>query len=199
MSPRSRAESPERSLTLSMFHRLLLIMTSTLTSKAGPNVAVVGGGIAGILLTIGLLKHCPHFKITLYESASAFGEIGAGVGFQPVMVRTMARIDPRIAAAFEKCIRGNEESDPPIWFTVRVSDGRKTGVRTGEELFKIPSRKGPRGGVHRAHFLDELVKLILDGITVFRKRIIDVQKTEDESGTSSLSSVSDCCLTSRWR
>ncbi|KAF3032228.1 hypothetical protein E8E11_000503 [Didymella keratinophila] len=157
-------------------------MTSTLQSKGGPNVAVIGGGIAGVLLTIALLKHCPHFKITLYESASAFGEIGAGVGFQPVMVRTMAQIDPRIAAAFEKCIQGNEESDPPIWFTVRVSDERKTGARTGEELFKIPSRKGPRGGVHRAHFLNELVRLIPDGIAVFGKRVLDVQKVGDASG-----------------
>jgi salicylate hydroxylase len=170
-------------------------MTPILSSTAGPNVAVVGGGIAGVLLTIALLKQCPHFKITLYESASAFGEIGAGVGFQPVMVRTMALIDPRIAAAFGKCIQGNEESDPPIWFTVRVSDERKKDVRTGEEVFKIPSRKGPRGGVHRAHLLDELVRLIPDGIAVFGKRVVDVQKAGDASGMSSHSSLSSCCLT----
>lgn len=170
-------------------------MTSAPPSNSGPNVAIVGGGIAGVLLTIALLKHCPHFDITLYESASAFGEIGAGVGFQPVMVRTMAQIDPRIAVAFEKCIQGNEESDPPIWFTVRVSDERRTGVKTGEEVFKIPSRKGPRGGVHRAHFLDELVKLIPDRIAVFGKRVIDLQKAHDQSGTFSHSCISDCCLT----
>jgi salicylate hydroxylase len=74
------------------------------SSQDAPSLAVVGGGIAGVLLTIALLKHCPQFSVTLYESASAFGEIGAGVGFQPVMVRTMALIDPRIAAAFEQCI-----------------------------------------------------------------------------------------------
>ncbi|KAJ4385010.1 hypothetical protein N0V86_000615 [Didymella sp. IMI 355093] len=124
----------------------------------------------------------PHFRITLYESASAFGEIGAGVGFQPVMVRTMALIDPRIAAAFEKCIQGNEETDPPVWFTVRVGDERKKGVQVGEEVFKIPSRRGPRGGVHRAHFLAELVKLIPDGVAIFGKRVIDIKKATDESG-----------------
>ncbi|KAF3031499.1 hypothetical protein E8E12_000309 [Didymella heteroderae] len=157
-------------------------MTYVLPTRAGPNVAIVGGGIAGVLLTIALLKHCPHFHITLYESAPAFGEIGAGVGFQPVMVRTMAQIDSRIADAFEKCIRGNEETDPPIWFTIRVSDERKKGVKTGGEVFKIPSRSGPRGGVHRAHFLDELVKLIPEGIAGFGKRVFGVQKAEDQSG-----------------
>ncbi|KAF2993220.1 hypothetical protein E8E13_000942 [Curvularia kusanoi] len=145
----------------------------------GPSLAVVGGGIAGVLLTIALQKHCPQFPITLYESASAFGEIGAGVGFQPVMVRTMALIDPRIASAFENCIKGNEETDPPIWFTVRVGDTRKKGVVVGEEVFKIPSRKGPRGGVHRAHFLAELVKLIPEGTAKFGKRVIDVKRTEE--------------------
>ncbi|KAF2621928.1 salicylate 1-hydroxylase-like protein [Macroventuria anomochaeta] len=161
-------------------------MTVPQPSQDAPNIAIVGGGIAGVTLTIALLKQCPHFRITLYESASAFGEIGAGVGFQPVMVRTMALIDPRIAVAFKKCIQGNEETDPPIWFTVRVGDQRKKGVAVGEELFKILSRSGPRGGVHRAHFLAELVKLIPDGIAQFRKRVVDITKAEDGSGDALL-------------
>lgn len=157
-------------------------MSSPQPSKNASNIAIVGGGIAGVLLTIALLKHCPHFQLTLYESASALGEIGAGVGFQPVMVRTMALIDPRIAVAFEKCIQGNEEMDQPIWFTVRVGDARKKGVQVGEEVFRILGRSGPRGGVHRAHFLAELVKLIPDGVAVFGKRVVDVSKAGDGSG-----------------
>ena len=43
-------------------------------------------------------------------------------------------------------------------------------------------RKGPRGGVHRAHFLDELVKLVPDGIAQFQKRLQDVTEAEDGSG-----------------
>jgi salicylate hydroxylase len=159
-------------------------------SQDAPNIAIVGGGIAGVTLTIAILTHCPHFRITLYESASAFGEIGAGVGFQPVMVRTMGLIDPRIAAAFIKCIQGNEELDPPTWFTVRVGDRRKTDVTIGKEVFVIPARSGARGGVHRAHFLAELVKLIPEGIARFGKRVTDVIKADDGSGKviSSLSS-----------
>lgn len=146
------------------------------------DVAIVGGGIAGVVLTIALLRHCPQFRVTLYESASAYGEIGAGVGFQPVMVRTMALIDPHIAAAFQKCIQGNEETDPPVWFTVRVGDERKQGVVIGDEIFKIPGREGPRGGVHRAHFLSELVKLIPEGVAKFKKRVVNVTKADDGSG-----------------
>ena len=163
------------------------------------SVAIIGGGIAGLTLTIALLTHCPNLPITLYESASAFGEIGAGVGFEPVMVRTMCLIDPRIAAAFEKCSQGNTVTEPPKWFTVRVGDQRKVigdpkdgvvlervaekrKIRLGEEVFSIPARRGPRGGVHRAHFLDELVKLVPDGVAQFRKKLVDVTKAQDGSG-----------------
>jgi salicylate hydroxylase len=146
------------------------------------DVAIVGGGIAGVMLTIAMLKKSPHIRVTLYESASAFGEIGAGVGFEPVMVRTMGLIDPRIVVAFEKCTKGNTVTEPPRWFTVRVGDERKKDVAVGEEVFVMPARRGPRGGVHRAHFLDELVKLVPEGIAQFRKRLENVTEAEDGSG-----------------
>ncbi|RYF44441.1 MAG: hypothetical protein EOO38_17905 [Cytophagaceae bacterium] len=57
-------------------------------------------------------------------------------------------------------------------------------MRLGEEVFVMPARKGPRGGVHRAHFLDELVKLVPDGVAVFQKKVVDVRKAEDGSGLS---------------
>ncbi|KAL6165043.1 hypothetical protein ACJQWK_08300 [Exserohilum turcicum] len=124
--------------------------------------------------------------VTVYESASAFGEIGAGVGFEPVMVRTMKLIDPRIAAAFEKCTKGNTVTEPPRWFTVRFGDERKKDVQLGEEVFVMPARRGPRGGVHRAHFLDELVKLVPDGIARFGKRLQNITEAEDGSGDAVL-------------
>lgn len=170
------------------------------------SLAIIGGGIAGLTLTVALLKHAPHISITLYESASAFGEIGAGVGFEPVMVRTMERIDPRIAAAFERCSKGNTATEPPRWFTVRVGDRRKVigdpedgvvlekgpdkkKIRLGDEVYVMPARRGPRGGVHRAHFLDEMVKLVPEGIAQFRKRLQNVTEADDGSGLYSLLSV----------
>jgi salicylate hydroxylase len=151
-----------------------------------PSIAIIGGGIAGLTLTIALLQKCPHIPLTLYESASAFGEIGAGVGFQPVMVRTMGMIDPRLVTAFEKCSKGNTKTDPPRWFTVRVGDARKGGSEVGEEVCVIPARRGPGGGVHRAHFLDELVKLVPEGVAQFKKKLLDVTEAGDGSGDALL-------------
>jgi salicylate hydroxylase len=163
------------------------------------SIAIVGGGIAGLTLTIALLKYCPSITVTLYESASAFGEIGAGVTFSPVMVRCMSLIDPRITAAFEKCNKGTTMTDPPVWFTVRVGDERKycpnveiqttsddTGAKKepglGQEAFVLPARRGPGGGVHRAYFLDELIKLVPDAVVQFRKKLVNVTEATDGSG-----------------
>ncbi|KAI4704673.1 hypothetical protein J4E81_001743 [Alternaria sp. BMP 2799] len=157
-----------------------------MTENRSLSLAIVGGGIAGLTLTIALLTKCPHIKITLYESAEAFGEIGAGVGFSPLMVRTMALIDPRIAEAFVKCSKGNTVTDPPNWFHVRVGDERKKDVKLGEEIFVIPGRKGPGGGVHRAHFLDELVKLVPEGVAQFKRRVLEITEADDGSGDAVL-------------
>jgi salicylate hydroxylase len=188
------------------------MMTGTQDDFQKPlSLAIVGGGIAGLTLSIALLTHCPSIDVRLYESASAFGEIGAGVGFQPVMVRTMSLIDPRIAAAFQKCNKGNTVTDPPVWFTVRVGDERKyrpdsgdssisneaghaREARLGQEAFVIPARRGPSGGVHRAHFLDELIKLVPDGVAQFQKKLVDATEATDGSGLYSQCSALLCSV-----
>ncbi|KAF2261775.1 FAD/NAD(P)-binding domain-containing protein [Lojkania enalia] len=147
------------------------------------SLAIVGGGITGLTLSISLAKH--NIRHAIYESAAQFGEIGAGVGFEPNFVRTMELIDPAIKAAF---LRHAELTDntKPSWFTVRVGDMRKADsngvvarkngkeVKIGEKLFQWPARIGPRGGIHRAHLLDELVKLIPPHIPKFNKRLVDI-------------------------
>ncbi|KAF2706932.1 salicylate 1-hydroxylase-like protein [Pleomassaria siparia CBS 279.74] len=166
-------------------------MATIPTSSQPFNIAIIGGGIAGLTLATGLLKHDVPF--TLYESASKFGEIGAGVGFHANMVRTMDLISPKIREGFLRSanlLNGN----PPVWFTVRVGDERKAdgnGIvlrRDGKEfqvdeaLFDVYARSGPAGGIHRAHFVDELVKLIPSDRTQFRKRLVDITEVEDGSG-----------------
>ncbi|KAF2255794.1 FAD/NAD(P)-binding domain-containing protein, partial [Trematosphaeria pertusa] len=159
------------------------------------NIAIVGGGISGLTLAIALQKH--DIPITVYESAAQFGEIGAGVGFEPCMVRIMELISPKIKEGFLR-ISNNVVTDPPKWFDVRVGDRRKAdangvvchkgdkAIKLDEPLFVMPARRGPRGGVHRAHFLDELVKLIPADVAQFRKKLVDVTQAADGSGDAVL-------------
>ena len=63
-------------------------------------VAIVGGGFAGFTLLIGLLKYV-YIDATLYESADAPSELGAGVVLGPNSQRAMSLIDPRIVEAYQ--------------------------------------------------------------------------------------------------
>lgn len=155
-------------------------------------IAVVGGGIAGLTLTLGLLHE--NVPVTLYESAEKFGEIGAGVAFGPNATRAMQLIDPAILAGFEN--RRTENLWPSKkrnWFDFRYGVGKRLkegdkaegeiqidedgtrldNRRVGEVICSLQTPPG-RGTVHRAHFLDEMVKLLPDGIARFGKRLVDL-------------------------
>jgi salicylate hydroxylase len=169
-------------------------------------VAVVGGGIGGIVLTLGLVHQ--QIPVTLYESAAKFGEIGAGVAFGPNAARAMELIDPKIRQAFEKRRTMNQwESHKNRWFDFRYGVGKKMGQkeavvargewrddlavdadgvvwdnsRIGDHIFSFNTPPG-RGTVHRAHFLDEMVELLPEGISHFGKRLVDLHDEGPDRG-----------------
>jgi len=164
-------------------------MASTSPSKPY-NLAIVGGGISGLTLAITLLQY--DIPLTIYEAAPHFGEIGAGVAFGPNAGRAMELMSPKIYNAFMKCKTGNTaQAKTDSWFTIRVGDARKAdkdgyvrdGKKVGDALFDVPmNQKGGRGGVYRAHFLDELVKDIPDGVAKFDKKLVDMNEADDGSG-----------------
>jgi salicylate hydroxylase len=143
------------------------------------HVAVCGGGIGGLCLVIGLLRQ--KVSCTIYEAAPAFAEIGAGVSFGPNAVRAMELIHPLIAKGFENCVTLNGWPEKKeTWFDFRVG---KSESRDGQEALidahvaNVKSGKLGQTSVHRAHYLDELVKLVPDGVAKFGKRLKDI--TED--------------------
>jgi 2-polyprenyl-6-methoxyphenol hydroxylase-like FAD-dependent oxidoreductase len=73
------------------------------------SIAIVGGGLAGLTLSIGLTRHgIPH---KIYESASKFAEIGAGIALGPNSITALELIDPSIGEGLKKCITYNEGID----------------------------------------------------------------------------------------
>lgn len=165
--------------------------STTNTSKKPFNLAIVGGGIAGLTLAITLLEH-NNIDLTIYEAAPHFGEIGAGVALGPNAGRAMELMSPKILDAFNICKTGNgTESHSSSWFTIRVGDARKAdkdgfvkpGKKVGDALFEVPfTMHGSRGGVYRATFLDELVKHVPDHVAKFGKRLDDLSEAKDGSG-----------------
>lgn len=148
-------------------------------------IAVVGGGIGGLCLAVGLLRHGVPFHI--YEGAPAFSEIGAGVGLGPNARRAMSLIDPRVKAGYDKFATTN--TDPAAkghFFQFRMGmDGRSetNRLKSGEKI------SAPGGGeekgismIHRARFLDELVNLIPEECVTFGKRLVKVEEKQEDRG-----------------
>jgi len=158
-------------------------MANTNSLKKPYHVAVCGGGIGGLCLVIGLLHQ--SIPCTLYESAPAFAEIGAGVSFGPNAVRAMCLIDPAIKKGFDRQTTSNAFPDrKSVWFDFRMgmseegwksAKGENTPAREGEHIARVSGDVG-QASVHRAHFLDELVRLVPDGVAEFGKRVQNVEE-----------------------
>lgn len=150
------------------------------------DVAVVGGGIAGVVLAVAISRNT-SIPVTIYEAASKFGEIGAGVAFGPNAIRAFDAISPALTEGFKRraTIKKREGAEDD-WFTHQIGmsgtlalgEGHKSGlgdpnpkVNEGDFIYTSKNRE-PRGGqVHRAAFLDEMVKLLPDDIAKFGKRL----------------------------
>lgn len=135
------------------------------------NVAIIGGGIAGITLAIAL--HHRQIPVTIYEQAPAFGEVGAGVSFSPNAVQAMKVCHPGVYQAFERvCTRNLWESKQDVWFD--YLDGYNNRESGRQDIaFTIRNSLG-QNGVHRAHFLDEMVRLIPEDIARFHKHLEEI-------------------------
>lgn len=83
--------------------------TSTTTSPSAPanlSIAIIGGGIGGICLALGLLKHA-HINFQIYEAAPKWVQIGAALGFGPNAQAALELLGPETEAAFKKNVTGN--------------------------------------------------------------------------------------------
>lgn len=149
-----------------------------MTTPKKIDIAVIGGGIGGLCLTIGLLKY-KHLNVNIYEAAHKFAEIGAGVAIGVNSQRALAMIDPGTHEAFEKLVTHNGwESQKTTWFQFR--DGREGH---NEDLLTAPTNASGQASLHRAAFLDELVKLVPKEIAHFGKRLEQIIDNGEEGVT----------------
>lgn len=134
------------------------------------HIAVVGGGIAGLTLTLALLKN--RVPVTLYEAAPKFGEVGAGVSIGPNASRAMNLISPDIYQGFKNRATFNQSQDKRgYWFSIQY--GQDLGQ--GDLITELPCERG-HAAVHRAHFLDELIQLLPEGVAKFGKRAVGYEQ-----------------------
>lgn len=154
--------------------------TSSPSSSENPfSVAIVGGGLGGVVLGIGLLQQNVPFHI--YEAAASFGEIGAGVAFGPNSVRALGLIAPVLLEAYRRHATTNETPELSKTF-MQFREGTNILGSHGGHLFNVQggelalSRTGlpARCCVHRAKFLDEIVNLLPPTATTFGKSLVTI-------------------------
>ena len=134
----------------------------------GLKIAIVGGGIVGLVTALGLLKR--NISVKLYEQARSFREIGAGVAFTTNAQRCMELLDPNVLRAMKAVSTQN----PSAYYTYvdgyhcESNDPNNTSEK---ELFQLYAGNTGFDGCHRALFLDELVKFLPADVVEFRKRL----------------------------
>src|SRR4249920_3716266 len=118
---------------------------------ARPNVVIIGGGIGGLFAANALIKQ--GLRVSVYEQASALGEVGAGVFVTPNAVRHLERVG--LGSAVEK-------------WGARVGPGscyfRHDGTPIAPVQVADASGWNAAFGMHRADFVDFLAANLPAGI-----------------------------------
>ncbi|KAI5924589.1 hypothetical protein F4810DRAFT_131068 [Camillea tinctor] len=127
------------------------------------HVAIVGGGITGVILALALEKRGVDYA--LYERAPAFTEIGAGIGFSPNAERALKVIDPRVYSVYKQVASTNDQEDYFTWV-----DGYKTNEIVARLLIGIDAFQGGR----RSDFLEAWSKLIPSEKASFGKELATI-------------------------
>lgn len=131
------------------------------------NIAIIGGGIGGLFAALSIHHHCKEDNTTIqvYEQASQYSEIGAGVGIGVNAAKLLNRIGVGDAA---NNIAGDRKG---VWFSFRRYDN-------GAEIVTVPSpsndqQKIRQLPVHRAEFLEVLLDAVKErkAATLHTKKI----------------------------
>ncbi|EER28083.1 hypothetical protein D8B26_006744 [Coccidioides posadasii str. Silveira] len=160
-------------------------MPDTATGEAPLDIAIVGGGIVGVVLAVGLIRQ--KIKVMVYEQAQGFREIGAGMAFTANARQCMDLIDPTITVALRAsgsvATSSGDEQDPDPNDYLRWIDGhnqhRKVDPSYQKMLFKIDAGYKGFEGCRRDRFLEELVKILPADVIQCRKRLDTLEEKED--------------------
>ena len=152
-----------------------------ITAEQPPlDIAIVGGGIIGLILANGLVRQ--NVKIKVYEQAQSFREIGAGMAFTTNAAQCMDLIDPAILTAFRtsgSVATSNGDSKDPNDY-LRWTDGynqrRDDDPEYQKTMFKIDAGYKGFQGCRRDQFLEALVQIIPPEVVECKKRLEKVEE-----------------------
>ncbi|KAG4270411.1 salicylate 1-monooxygenase SalA [Fusarium proliferatum] len=135
-------------------------------------IAVIGGGIVGLMVAIGLLKR--GIEVTVFEQAQELTEFSAGFAFTGVARECLKRLDPRLLEALERIGEVNRHPCNRYW------DGFNPTTQEEAEskdslLFEVSARDLDYKGCLRSHLLHEMASMLPAGSIKLGKQLKDLQ------------------------
>ena len=139
------------------------------------HVAILGGGIGGLTTALSLSHHCSHLKISVFEQAPAYTEIGAGVGINVAAARILHALGVGDAANTISGSRNGIHRSHRRW-------------DTGAEIVTVRASESEAGevrqlSVHRAELLDVLLEAVkaTDAAALYtNKKVTGVHEVNDD-------------------
>ncbi|KAI8946420.1 FAD/NAD(P)-binding domain-containing protein [Xylaria longipes] len=135
-------------------------------------VAVIGSGIVGVSMAIGLTAR--GVRVALYERASNFHEIGAGIAFTGVARQCMAQLSPDILESFMRVSSENQHAYDNYWDGYHHTDEDTFSDEDGL-LFRFPNSNMAWRSCLRSNFLNELSRALPPGIINFGKELVSYE------------------------
>ncbi|KAI0007726.1 FAD/NAD(P)-binding domain-containing protein [Xylariaceae sp. FL0662B] len=133
-------------------------------------VAIAGGGIAGLALAAGLIKKS-HIKVHVYEAVPAYRDVGAGLALHMNAIKAMSLIGPEVRQAYFDKAQSMGDEDQEMATEVILAHGPHMGQKVAE-LGKAKGRKS----VSRADLLEGFLDLIPRECVSFGKRLVGIDE-----------------------
>ena len=141
------------------------------SKTSGLDVAIVGGGIIGVMTAIGLLHR--GIRVKIYERAPSWHEIGAGFGFTGIARECMQRIDPALLETLSKISQKTSSSAHTRYLDAFHSRTKHDAEDEAKSLlFQMPEKNLNFWGALRSHLLLAMAGQLPEGVIEFEKRLV---------------------------
>lgn len=137
------------------------------------DVAISGGGIAGLALAVALhQKHADRINFHIYESVSSHKDVGAGLALHKNAIAALSLLGPDLRKAYFDNASSMGEEDEEISTEVIIAHGEHMGELVAE-LGKAKGRKS----ITRADLLAGFLALFPSSNISYNKRLQSISET----------------------
>lgn len=163
----------------------------TTAEKPPLEIAIVGGGVIGVITALGLLKR--GLSVTIYERASQWPDYGAAFAFTAVARECMKRLDPKVLDALMRV--GMRDPNPTFQYWDGVGPRTKEAAEDPETglMFEVPEKDLAFVACLRTQFLLEIAKGLPEagGVVHFDKQLTDFTDLLEEGQSKVVLSFAD--------